>query len=118
MWFFFRFFRKEIERKIERNDQESEENKNQKKPGSDCANYSVQVNAEFKSEYAAQLHNVLLTKHPLHPLADASALWLVQYYASSEAGWNASVPGRTMIRMPMKPARIRGTGLHRHIRKR
>ncbi|MGI8978154.1 MAG: YCF48-related protein [Pirellulaceae bacterium] len=48
---------------------------------------ATRYQAAGKSEYAAQLHNVLLTKHPNHPLADASALWLVQYYASSEAGW-------------------------------
>ena len=48
---------------------------------------ATRYQAAGKSEYAAELHTVLLTKHPHHALADASALWLVQYYASSEAGW-------------------------------
>ncbi len=48
---------------------------------------ATRYQAAGKSEYAAELHNVLLTKHPHHSLADASALWLVQFYASSEAGW-------------------------------
>jgi hypothetical protein len=29
----------------------------------------------------------LLEKYPQHPLADAAAVWLVQYYASSEVAW-------------------------------
>jgi photosystem II stability/assembly factor-like uncharacterized protein len=48
---------------------------------------ATRFQAAGKSEYAAELHQVLLTKHPQHPLADVSALWLVRYYASSEAGW-------------------------------
>src|SRR6185436_10896001 len=52
-----------------------------------------------KSEYAAELHNILLTKHPNHPLADASALWLVQYYASSEAGWRQRGETRFNVRL-------------------
>jgi photosystem II stability/assembly factor-like uncharacterized protein len=40
-----------------------------------------------KGQYAADTLHVLLDKHPQHPLADAAALWLVQYYASGEVAW-------------------------------
>ncbi len=40
-----------------------------------------------KCEQAAEALQYLLEKHPQHPLADAAALWLVQYYASSEVAW-------------------------------
>jgi photosystem II stability/assembly factor-like uncharacterized protein len=60
---------------------------------------ATRYQAAGKSEYAAELHNVLLTKHPQHPLADASALWLVQYYASSEAGWRQRGETRFNVRL-------------------
>jgi photosystem II stability/assembly factor-like uncharacterized protein len=60
---------------------------------------ATRYQASGKSEYAAQLHKVLLTKHPNHPLADASALWLVQYYASSEAGWRQRGETRFNVRL-------------------
>ncbi|MCE9526720.1 MAG: hypothetical protein K8R36_11780 [Planctomycetales bacterium] len=60
---------------------------------------ATKYQAAGKSEYAAELHNVLLTKHPNHPLADASALWLVQYYASSEAGWRQRGETRFNVRL-------------------
>jgi hypothetical protein len=33
---------------------------------------------------AAEAMELLLSRHPRHPLSDAAALWLVQYYASGE----------------------------------
>jgi hypothetical protein len=43
--------------------------------------------AAGKGEQAAEALAHLLDKHPQHPLADAAALWLMQYYASSEVAW-------------------------------
>ena len=40
-----------------------------------------------KNEQAAEALHYLLDKHPQHPLSDAAASWLVQYYASSEVAW-------------------------------
>lgn len=40
-----------------------------------------------KSEQAAEAFQLLLDKHPQHPLADAAVLWLIQYYASGEVAW-------------------------------
>lgn len=40
-----------------------------------------------QGEQAAEVLQVLLERHPQHPLADAAALWLVQYYASGEVAW-------------------------------
>ncbi len=60
---------------------------------------ATRYQASGKSEYAAELHTVLLTKHAHHPLADASALWLVQYYASSEAGWRQRGETRFNVRL-------------------
>src|SRR5207248_1567161 len=48
---------------------------------------AMRYHAGGRSEYAAELLSLLLTKYPQHPLADAAALWLVQYYASGEAAW-------------------------------
>lgn len=43
--------------------------------------------AAGKGEQAAEAMSHLVEKYPQHPLADAAALWLVQYYASSEVAW-------------------------------
>jgi photosystem II stability/assembly factor-like uncharacterized protein len=40
-----------------------------------------------RSDSAAEALELLLQKHPQHPLADRAALWLVQYYASGEVAW-------------------------------
>ena len=40
-----------------------------------------------KSEQSAEALLHLLDKYPQHPLSDAAALWLTQYYASSEVAW-------------------------------
>jgi photosystem II stability/assembly factor-like uncharacterized protein len=40
-----------------------------------------------QGERAAEVLETLLERHPQHPLADAAALWLVQYYASGEVAW-------------------------------
>jgi photosystem II stability/assembly factor-like uncharacterized protein len=40
-----------------------------------------------QGERAAEVLEVLLERHPQHPLSDAAALWLVQYYASGEVAW-------------------------------
>lgn len=40
-----------------------------------------------QGEQAAEVLEVLLERYPQHPLADAAALWLVQYYASGEVAW-------------------------------
>ena len=43
-------------------------------------------------EMAAETFALLVERHPDHPLAEAAMVWLVQYYASSEAAWR--VQGR------------------------
>jgi photosystem II stability/assembly factor-like uncharacterized protein len=40
-----------------------------------------------KGSQAAEAFQLLIEKHPHHPLADFAALWLVQYYASGEVAW-------------------------------
>jgi hypothetical protein len=40
-----------------------------------------------RSDSAAEALELLLQKHPQHPLADKAALWLVQYYAGGEMAW-------------------------------
>jgi hypothetical protein len=40
-----------------------------------------------RSDSAAEALELLLQRHPQHPLADRAALWLVQYYASGETAW-------------------------------
>ncbi len=52
-----------------------------------------------KSESAAEVMNVLLTKHPQHPLADTAAIWLVQYYASGECTWRERAATHYSVRV-------------------
>jgi photosystem II stability/assembly factor-like uncharacterized protein len=40
-----------------------------------------------RSELAAGVHQALVQRHNEHHLAEASLVWLVQYYASGEAAW-------------------------------
>ncbi|MCI0358815.1 MAG: hypothetical protein L0211_10070, partial [Planctomycetaceae bacterium] len=40
-----------------------------------------------KSEAAAEAFELLMARYPRHPLADSAAMWLIQYYASSEVAW-------------------------------
>ena len=40
-----------------------------------------------RSDSAAEALELLLQKHPQHPLTDRAAVWLVQYYASGEMTW-------------------------------
>ncbi|HEX5104464.1 MAG TPA: YCF48-related protein [Pirellulaceae bacterium] len=40
-----------------------------------------------RGDSAAEALELLVQKHPQHPLADRAALWLVQYYASGEMAW-------------------------------
>lgn len=43
---------------------------------------------------AARAHRLMLDRYPDHPLADASALWLWNYYASFEQRWNTTTDSR------------------------
>ncbi len=52
-----------------------------------------------KSREAADAFNLLLEKHPQHPLADAAALWLVQYYASGEVAWRERKETKFEVRL-------------------
>jgi hypothetical protein len=52
-----------------------------------------------KTREAADAMNLLLEKHPQHPLADAAALWLVQYYASGEVAWRERKGTRFEVRL-------------------
>ncbi|HZN35234.1 MAG TPA: YCF48-related protein, partial [Pirellulaceae bacterium] len=48
---------------------------------------AFKYHATGKSSQAAEALEYLLERHAQHPLADAAARWLVQYYASSEVAW-------------------------------
>src|SRR5439155_1357473 len=48
---------------------------------------------------AADALHLLLEKHPQHPLADAAALWLVQYYSSGEVAWRERKDTRYEVRL-------------------
>jgi photosystem II stability/assembly factor-like uncharacterized protein len=52
-----------------------------------------------KSREAADALHLLLEKHPQHPLADAAALWLVQYYSSGEVAWRERKETRYEVRL-------------------
>jgi hypothetical protein len=52
-----------------------------------------------RSEQAAEAYQLLIEKHPQHPLADAAALWLVQYYASSEVAWRQRKASKFEVRL-------------------
>ena len=52
-----------------------------------------------KSREAADALHLLLEKHPQHPLADAAALWLVQYYSSGEVAWRERKETRYDVRL-------------------
>jgi photosystem II stability/assembly factor-like uncharacterized protein len=52
-----------------------------------------------KSGQAAEAFHLLIEKHPQHPLADAAAIWLVQYYASGEAAWRERKETKFEVRM-------------------
>ena len=40
-------------------------------------------------EFAAQTYDAVVERYPKHPAAGAALVWLVQYYASSEAAWRS-----------------------------
>lgn len=48
---------------------------------------------------AAEAMELLLEKHPQHPLADAAALWLVHYYASGEVAWRMRQSTKFEVRL-------------------
>src|SRR5262249_28412621 len=52
-----------------------------------------------KSEQAAEAYGLLLDKHPHHPLADAAAAWLIQYYASGEVAWRQRKETKFEVRL-------------------
>ncbi len=43
-------------------------------------------------ELAAECFDLIVERYPTHPLAGKSLVWLVQYYASSEAAWRNRAP--------------------------
>jgi hypothetical protein len=61
--------------------------------------------ASGESELAAEVFATLIEKHADHPLADASLLWLIHYYASAEAAHR--LRGQTHF---VQPAVATGTG--------
>jgi hypothetical protein len=52
-----------------------------------------------KSNQAAEAFHLLVEKYPQHPLADAAALWLVQYYASGEVAWRERKETKYEVRL-------------------
>jgi photosystem II stability/assembly factor-like uncharacterized protein len=52
-----------------------------------------------KCAQAAEAFHLLLEKHPQHPLADAAAMWLVQYYASGEVAWRERKATKYEVRL-------------------
>jgi hypothetical protein len=47
---------------------------------------------------AAEMFQLLTGRHPAHPLARPSMVWLVQYFASSEAAWRVEGTQRVTVR--------------------
>jgi photosystem II stability/assembly factor-like uncharacterized protein len=52
-----------------------------------------------KCEQAAEALGQLLEKHPQHPLADAAAKRLIQYYASGEMAWRQRQEAKADVRV-------------------
>jgi hypothetical protein len=50
--------------------------------------------AKGRADMAAECYELLVEKHPRHPLAGASLAWLVQYYASGEIEHRAKITGQ------------------------
>lgn len=48
-------------------------------------------------ELAAECFDLIVDRYPTHPLAGKSLVWLVQYYASSEAAWRNRSAGQHTI---------------------
>jgi photosystem II stability/assembly factor-like uncharacterized protein len=68
-----------------------------------------------KGREAAEALQLLVEKHPQHPLADAAALWLVQYYASGEVAWRERKETKYEVRLatainPEEERRAAGPG--------
>ncbi|MBW3596244.1 MAG: hypothetical protein KY475_03100, partial [Planctomycetes bacterium] len=57
---------------------------------------AARLRQQGRPEQAAEIYQRLLQRHGKHELAEAASLWLVQYYASSEANWRTA--GATEIR--------------------
>jgi hypothetical protein len=53
---------------------------------------------------AARAFKLLADQHPEHPLSQSALVWLVQYYASSEAAWRMRSPQRSAVQQVSAPA--------------
>ena len=53
---------------------------------------------------AAEAFELLADRHPEHPLARPALVWLVQYYASSEAAWRVQGAQRMTVQQTSAPA--------------
>jgi TolA-binding protein len=56
-----------------------------------------QYHRSGQGEAAAETLQLLLQRFPEHPLADAAALWLVQYYSSGEIAWRQRQTTRSVV---------------------
>ncbi len=54
---------------------------------------AAQYQLTGRLDLAAETHDLLLGKHPRHPLAEYSAWWLLRYYTSSEVAWRHRMSG-------------------------
>ena len=52
-----------------------------------------------KSRDAAEAFQLLIERHPQHPLSDAAAMWLVHYYASGEVAWRERKEKKYEVRL-------------------
>jgi photosystem II stability/assembly factor-like uncharacterized protein len=50
-----------------------------------------------QGELAAETFELLLRRHPQHPLATPAAVWLVQYWSSSEVAWRLQAARRVTV---------------------
>src|SRR5262249_27513715 len=53
-------------------------------------------------ELAAERFDLLVERYAQHPLASRALVWLVQYYASSEAAWRLRAPQAMQVAQEVK----------------
>lgn len=65
-----------------------------------------QMHREGRWQQAAELHHLLIDQYPQHPAAPQAAVWLVQYYCSSEAAWRMQKRGSDAPRQDVVKAAL------------
>lgn len=66
---------------------------------------AAQYQLAGRLDLAAETHDLLLGKHPRHPLGEYSAWWLLRYYTSSEVAWRQRMSGPAIEAPAASPAK-------------